>query len=50
MLFIAAIIESYVRQSHLSTAARMWFAGVTGVLWFAYFANGWRLERRGRVE
>ncbi len=51
MLFLAAIIESYLRQSHLSTAARMWFAGVTGVAWLLYFLNGWRLERReAKVE
>ena len=45
MLFIAAIIESYVRQSQLSTTARLVFAFVTGLLWIAYFVNGWRLER-----
>jgi uncharacterized membrane protein SpoIIM required for sporulation len=46
ILFIAAIIESDLRQSHLPTSVRLCFAGVTGVLWVAYFANGWRLERR----
>ena len=48
MLFIAAIIESYVRQSHLSTSARFWFAGVTGLAWALYFANGWRIEATSR--
>jgi uncharacterized membrane protein SpoIIM required for sporulation len=46
MLFIAALIESYLRQSTLSTVARLWFAGVTGVMWCLYFANGWWQERR----
>ncbi|MFV0445078.1 MAG: stage II sporulation protein M [Planctomycetaceae bacterium] len=46
MLFVAAIIESYVRQSQLSTSARLWFAGMTSLLWLLYFANGWRVERR----
>lgn len=46
MLFIAAIIESYVRQSELSTSARLWFAGITAAAWIAYFTNGWRLERQ----
>ena len=26
MLILAAVIESYLRQSHLSTAARFWFS------------------------
>jgi uncharacterized membrane protein SpoIIM required for sporulation len=46
MLFMAAIIESYIRQSQLSTSARLWFAGLTGAAWLVYFANGYRLERR----
>ncbi|MCA9052855.1 MAG: stage II sporulation protein M [Planctomycetaceae bacterium] len=48
MLLIAAIIESYVRQSHWSTSTRLAFASVTGVAWTAYFYNGWRLERAHR--
>jgi uncharacterized membrane protein SpoIIM required for sporulation len=50
MLFIAAIIESYLRQSELSTSARLGFAAVTGALWTLYFANGWRQERRAAME
>lgn len=46
MLFIAAIIESYVRQSHLSISGRFWFAGITGVMWTLYFVNGYLQESR----
>lgn len=40
MLLIAAIIESYLRQSHLSQAARYIFALVSFVFWCAYFRSG----------
>jgi len=46
MLLLAALIESYVRQSHWSTEARLVFAGATAVLWAAYIAHGVFRERR----
>lgn len=50
MLFVAAIVESYVRQSELSTPARLWFAAASAAFWALYFVNGLRLERRARTE
>jgi uncharacterized membrane protein SpoIIM required for sporulation len=51
MFLVAGIIESYVRQSHLSTESRLWFAGLSGAFWVAYFGVGawveWREGRRG---
>lgn len=44
MLVIAAIIESYVRQSHWSTSARLIFAASTALFWGAYVAYGLVLE------
>ena len=40
MLVLAAIVESYVRQSYWSTAARLSFAAATAVFWVAYIAHG----------
>lgn len=48
MLLIAAAIESYLRQSHLSTAARFWFAGGSAVFWALYIGYGIVLERRSQ--
>ncbi len=48
MLFAAAVIESYVRQSHWSTATRLWFAAATAVFWVAYFAWGAYRERQDK--
>jgi uncharacterized membrane protein SpoIIM required for sporulation len=45
MLVAAAIIESYVRQSHWSTNARLAFAAATAVFWLVYFAHGAIKER-----
>jgi uncharacterized membrane protein SpoIIM required for sporulation len=45
MLLAAALIESYVRQSHWSTAARLTFAGATAVFWAIYIAHGIYRER-----
>lgn len=45
MLVAAAVIESYVRQSNLSTAARLTFAAGTAVFWGLYFAYGYVRER-----
>ncbi len=44
MLLIAAIIESYLRQSHLSQTARYTFAGATLVIWSVYFTAGFYLR------
>ena len=40
MLLIAALIESFVRQSHLSTRARLICAAATAVFWSLYVAIG----------
>jgi hypothetical protein len=49
MLLFAALIESYVRQSHWSTGARLGFAAATGVFWVLYFVHGMYRERAARV-
>jgi uncharacterized membrane protein SpoIIM required for sporulation len=49
MLVMAAVIESYLRQSHLTTLARLSFAGVTAVFWLHYLAIGWRRENAARL-
>jgi hypothetical protein len=41
----AAIIESYLRQSTLPTAARLTFAAGTGIFWWSYIRRGVKLER-----
>lgn len=45
MLVAAAIIESYLRQSHLSSAARLSFAGATALFWIAYLYLGFVREK-----
>lgn len=45
MLVAAAIIESYVRQSHWTTQARLIFAGGTAVFWAVYIGYGFMRER-----
>ncbi|MBL8849526.1 MAG: stage II sporulation protein M [Planctomycetaceae bacterium] len=45
MLLLAAVIESYLRQSHLSTPARFAFAAGSAVFWTLYIAFGWVRER-----
>jgi uncharacterized membrane protein SpoIIM required for sporulation len=45
MLCIAAIIESFLRQSHLSTPARLAFAAGTAVFWVLLIAHGYLRER-----
>jgi uncharacterized membrane protein SpoIIM required for sporulation len=44
MLSIAAFIESFVRQSHLSTTARLVYAGLTALFWALYVAFGFMWE------
>jgi len=48
MLVLAAVIESYVRQSHWSTTTRLVFAAGTGVFWVAYIAHGFYRERQDK--
>ena len=50
MLVAAAIIESYVRQSHWSTTARLAFAAATVLFWTMYFAYGAQRERAARTD
>ena len=50
MLVLAAIIESYLRQSHLSTGARLAFAAGTAAFWAIYFWHGAVAERRRHVH
>ena len=45
MLFGAALIESYVRQSHWSTFERLAFASATGLFWVLYIIHGACCER-----
>ena len=45
MLFAAAIIESYLRQSHLSTSARLIFAAGSAVFWGLFLVHGFLRER-----
>jgi len=49
MLIAAAIIESYLRQSHLSSSVRLTFAGITALFWMNYLAIGVSRERAARV-
>lgn len=50
MLVAAAIIESYVRQSHWSTSTRLWFAAGTALFWVVYIAHGFMRERAERMK
>lgn len=45
MLVLAALVESYLRQSELSTAARLTFAAATAVFWTAFIIHGFVRER-----
>ncbi|MFO0948296.1 MAG: stage II sporulation protein M [Planctomycetota bacterium] len=45
MLTFAAVIESYLRQSHLSTNSRFLFAGGSAIFWIAYLVHGYLRER-----
>ena len=40
MLMIAAFIEGFVRQSHLSTRTRLIYAALTAIFWALYVAFG----------
>jgi uncharacterized membrane protein SpoIIM required for sporulation len=45
MLVLAAIVESYLRQSHLSTAGRLTFAAGTALFWTMLIIHGFLRER-----
>jgi uncharacterized membrane protein SpoIIM required for sporulation len=45
MLVVAAIVESYLRQSHLSNTGRFLFTAGSAAFWTAYFAYGVYRER-----
>ncbi|MBA4018940.1 MAG: hypothetical protein C0483_17365 [Pirellula sp.] len=48
MLVAAAVIESYLRQSHLSTRARLIFAAGTALFWALFWWHGAYRERLAR--
>jgi uncharacterized membrane protein SpoIIM required for sporulation len=50
MLVLAAIVESYLRQSHLSTEARLVFALATALFWTLYVIHGFVRERGHQPE
>ena len=50
MLVFAAFVESYLRQSHLSTASRLAFAGGTALFWAFFFVHGLLRERWARAN
>jgi uncharacterized membrane protein SpoIIM required for sporulation len=45
MLVLAAIAESYVRQSHMSSVTRLVFAANTAVFWAVYIGRGFLRSR-----
>ena len=50
MLCVAAIIESFLRQSNLSTGARLTFAGCSAVFWVAFVVYGGIRERSAQAK
>ncbi|HEY2882470.1 MAG TPA: stage II sporulation protein M [Pirellulales bacterium] len=50
MLTIAALVESYLRQSNLSNDARFIFAGGCAMFWIVYFTYGALRERAERAK
>ncbi|WP_171266236.1 stage II sporulation protein M [Oceanidesulfovibrio marinus] len=54
LLFFAAIIESFLRQSHMETWERLAFAGSVAVAMAGYFAMGfvyeWREKKARRMQ
>jgi uncharacterized membrane protein SpoIIM required for sporulation len=45
MLVVAALAESYLRQSHLATAGRLAFAAGTALFWTLFVVHGFVRER-----
>ena len=50
MLCAAAVIESFLRQSHLSTGARLVFATGSALFWLVFMIHGMRQERIALAE
>ncbi|NQT38917.1 MAG: stage II sporulation protein M [Planctomycetes bacterium] len=50
MLVLAALLESYLRQSHLATGPRLAIAAATAVFWALVFIYGMVRERHGRAD
>ena len=50
MLVLAAIVESYMRQSYLSNGWRFAFAGTTAIFWTLYFVHGALRERASQAK
>lgn len=50
MLLIAAVIESYLRQSHLSQFGRFAFATASFIVWALYFTMGAYMEKAARIK
>ncbi len=48
MLCVAAVIESFLRQSHLSTSARLIFAAASALFWVLFIVHGFLRERAAR--
>lgn len=49
MLLVAAVLESYLRQSHLSQTARLTVAALSAVAWAVYFIYGRFLEKQDEL-
>jgi uncharacterized membrane protein SpoIIM required for sporulation len=50
-MFIAAgFIESFLRQSHMSTTSRLVFAAASAVFWAIYIGAGWVVERNAGAK
>ena len=50
MLLFAAAVESFLRQSHLSTSARLIFAAATALFWVVYIAYGAICQRNEQIR
>lgn len=50
MLLLAAVLESYLRQSHLPTGARLAVAGGTAAFWILFVVHGFWRERAVRLK
>ena len=50
MLCAAAVIESFLRQSHLTTGSRLAFAGASALFWAAFVIHGAIRERQANTR
>lgn len=48
MLCLAAVIESFLRQSHLSTTQRLVFAAGSGLFWILFIVHGFMREQAAK--